>query len=615
MRWPWLALLLLPALTAASAVARPDADPWLDLSDATFLASPGLPAALMAYLPDGAAPRPLTWPLPPGPLVVLALPDQDPTARELVLALGLGEHGPEQAGGWRRLAWMDRERPIVLLLAADPVALLGARHEIESWIPAGSGSARESELRSETPAARVGLRVPLGERSHRPAFARRALRTSAELSAADVAELAAVGVQQVWIHAHAPTPPAAVRAALRHYGLVLGVVIEADEDLSERAGVASSAWTRTLATVLRPWQERLEVRHFALDVPGLTGPPPPQPAAHASAGAHEAPPADAPTWPALARSLADALRPQGLQEFVVLAPVVPGARLPVRPWRDIPELVLASAGVQEHPDAVEAADLDAARRHLGAQRRPLLYRETWHAPAWSALRAPSLPRRREPALAKACEGLWVDGGRDAIATLARGWDTSSDCEPRALEPLSALLPLTIQDARDFAQELGWRLQTRTPPPEDWLKLCAKELTALADTHGDVVLAVPRVPAGAILDGRLDEATWAHAARLPLDEQRSWRVLSDGERLILGLPGGCAAGVPWSVGLGDGPVVAGPVQPDARLATPWARVAHGRDLEVALTRLAQQGDAHLGRVLPLRLKVQDTHSLVWVVVVP
>ena len=107
---------------------------FLDLTNATVLASPGYPAAIRSTLPR--TPKPVTWPLPDGPVLVLGLPGQDDVALAVMEAFGLLEDPEDLRGGYDLWAWDAGGRPIVVLLAADAAAMFAARFEFEQSAPA-----------------------------------------------------------------------------------------------------------------------------------------------------------------------------------------------------------------------------------------------------------------------------------------------------------------------------------------------------------------------------------------------------------------------------------------------------------------------------------------------
>ena len=218
----WVALV--PA-TPAHADERDRTSPpaFLNLTDATVLASPGAPKALASSLPR--AWKPLTWPLPPeGPVLVLGLPTRDAAARTVLEALNLLEDPGHLRGGYAVWAWEAQDRPLVVVMAADPAALMAARFELRPRAPAGQGhpSMRTVDVSRPDDSSPVGVRA--GQRRHRPAAALRGWAPVGPFTMPHAFACVGANINELWLTSPQLLAPDSQRALRRVRDLGLTVV-------------------------------------------------------------------------------------------------------------------------------------------------------------------------------------------------------------------------------------------------------------------------------------------------------------------------------------------------------------------------------------------------------
>lgn len=624
---PWC--LLGALLVVRPALADPEPAP-LDVSAARVLASPGWPRALAPFLPPGRSVEPLALPLPPGPLLVLGLLDRDPVARGLAATrLGLeGAHGPLLGGGYAVAAERDGDRPLVLLLADDAAALAAARFELETFAP-GAPRTEPREVDVSKPDEQGGVRVAAGRRRVRPHYR---VRTAGGLGPGETwLDVVAARANRAWVPADVADRDLAL---LRDHGVLpvargaweLDVPFDWDAQPSTRP---------ILDLLLRPLLEAQArgVRHFALDLRIET-----QDQVQPVAAFHAR----------VVRAVAAALRPQGLEELLVIPASFDGegvARFgPPPDLRGIPEARLGWQGPGDRPLAITRAQAQRVREEAGV---PAVLVETWMAaaappsylrprlalrgvassrtlPRDVPVRFPSLPRGRAADLGEALEGLVVLPGPGAAAALAASWAPPTDGEPWV--ELAELLGACARDATDghtFLLDTAACLQENVvgryaEPP--WLEGLAERLRAASALlpPPEITLLARWTSEAVQVDGRLDEPLWSTAAprTLPASLDATppstavvLRAVSSGGRLVLGLrvPDGLAAkrlgvAVGWPWGEGAALEVALPVGGE-RTAFPdgaWAaaRAPGGQELEVAFDHYALNGDAYPTRAFAL-----------------
>ena len=520
-------LLLLLLLPLGAAVADDEAG-LLDVSRAGVLASPGVPAALDAFLPGGARPGALGWPLPEGPVVLLGLPDSDPAARSLADVFHFDVD--DLAGGYRLWAWDDGHRPIVAVMAADPAALLAARFEFATEAQLGMAGPDMRSLDFKQPNEQAGCAVRSGTRTVRPRFAVRTWHPGGPPTDADAVAAGGARANRVWIDADDQDPEAAQGhiATLRAQGIAPVLYETIAGQLTEEA---VPSFARAVVDSLQAWQARAGIRHFALVFDAtlssvrMEG---------ARAPAHEH---------AIARAVADALRPAGLEELVVV-PRCHSDRLartiqPPPVLADIPEAYIAWSGPSELALGISRAAAQA--RVAAASGVPVVLLDTWAAPFQGPgheAYVPSLPRGRAADLDEVLDGVVVVGRRGTQGTLEALWEPVEDVRFGA-GLLGELLPASSAPAA--SQLAGMAAAAHTAAPDHrglvpWFAPLAAELEAAArdaTTHGAAV--VPLVPAEVVLDGALDERSWAFALPLVRDPRGvDVLVLSDGAALRFGV---------------------------------------------------------------------------------
>jgi hypothetical protein len=486
---------------AGAARAEPEPEPApLDLTGARILASPGWPGALKPFLPPGREVEPLALPLPPGPLLVLGLPDQDPVAREV------GETLP----GWKPLhggyvvdARREGDRALAVILAADAAALAAARFELETFTPSG----KEAEPRSvefQKPDEQGGVRIASGRRSVKPRYR---IRGAAGLGPGEtLLDIAAAHADRMWV------PPD---------------VSDRDLALLREHGVEPVAWTRNedslqkILTLFLDLQRR-GVRHFALDCRRSTG-----------SGDECGPEAQ------LAGRIADALRPGGLKELLVFRVDSDAARKnrTGKGLLDIPEAVLGWTGPNEQPLEITRDQAWERRKQAGV---PVVLVETWmEATDGGDPRLPSGPHGRAGDLGDVLDGIVFLPGPGSAGALAATWAPPPDAD--TTPELAELLGACAQNAKDgsmFLLESAACLEQTllgryADPP--WLRGLPQRLretaASLPPSNGLVLARLTTEPLQ--VDGRLGEAAWGEA-----DWHRVGDVdlaaVSDGHRLVFAL---------------------------------------------------------------------------------
>lgn len=170
---------------------------FLDLTQASVLASPGTPSSLQAHLPR--KPKTLRWPLPAGPLLLLGLPATDEAARDVMEGFQLLDDADDLAGGYAIWAWESDGRPIVVLLAADPAAMFAARFEFEATAPAEmiNPNMRTVNLKGSDGSSAVLVRQ--GQRAHRPAKRVRGWAPTVPLTMTDAFACAGAHINHLWV--------------------------------------------------------------------------------------------------------------------------------------------------------------------------------------------------------------------------------------------------------------------------------------------------------------------------------------------------------------------------------------------------------------------------------
>ncbi len=273
------------------------------LTRATVLASPGTPRALDAFLPGGKRPARLAWPLPEGPLVVLGLPDADPIARRIcdVFHFDVDDLG----GGYAIWAWRAQQRPMVFVMGADAAALQAARFEFDADAPGEMLSPDMRSLDFKRPNEETYTVVRAGSRRVRPRFRLRAWAPGEHRQKADAVAAGGARANRLWIKTLKDPDSGSARtlAALRAQGVTPVIAAGVFGQLTQ--GTAAM-WGSAHALTLRAWQQQHAVRHFALVF-------------------EETAPSDRAEAERLARrearvvkAVADALRPGGLEELVVV---------------------------------------------------------------------------------------------------------------------------------------------------------------------------------------------------------------------------------------------------------------------------------------------------------
>jgi hypothetical protein len=601
---PWILLALLAAMTPARADG-PAAGTRLRIGEATVLASPGAPRGLDAFLPRGARPQPLRWPLPDGPLVVLGLPERDPLARRIAQVFSLD--ADDLRGGWRLWAWQDGDRPVVFVMAADAAALQAARFEFEAEASPAREDPGMRSLDFRRPNEQAGLAVRAGTRSARPRFRTRAWAPGTAPTAEDPATAAGARADRLWMPAADFGDPSAADLA-----------VGALRDLGVEPVLVESGATprRELLASARGIQARWGIRHVALVFDGAAPP---------AKGTDEAA-----TEGALARALAAALQPGGLDELTVVPRACSDDRIAALgappDLSDVPEARIAWCGPTRHPTSVPRAD--AERRVRAARGTPVVLLETWAEPFQGpacASYVPTLPRDGREELGDVLDGVVVLGRRGTAVLLDSLWGPVEET-PFGADLLAELVPLRAPDAASFLAAMAGR--ARRADREDlgvvpWLAPLARGLRAGAvQARAGPSALVPVVPEPVRVDGHLDERPWAYARRLAAGA-RGVDVLAvaDGGSLCVGLRVRAApsdgavvltlasgGGPRWRVEVGGGgarttreggaagaPAVGPGHVHVARRSTP-----DGLTVEVGFDRFALGGDAHAGRVLQLEV---------------
>ena len=554
MRRLCLLLACLALVPATRALAGADAA-FVDLTGATVIASPGTPEGLHAFLPGGVAPRPLTWPLPDGPVLVLGLPRSDAAARDLALFWDLLAPGEDLHGGYLVAAWHDGTRPIGVILADDAAALQAARFELDA-MPAPGGM---ESLDFTKPPAEAGIRLPRGLRGFRPRFAIRAYfprRASPE----SVLTAIAGHANRFWIHVgRGPSLFDPLPQLVRHG-------VEPCVHLHVPVGHETVVEQRVAPWVLRG------VRHVVL-APGSL-----------DAGAADV------------RRHVEHLRSRfDLDEVVIGGHLlrIPGA---MGTWPTEPAL---GSGLP----------LDEARQIVATAGVPLLFVDSWARA--SSTPVPSRRRGLLPGLGRLFRGVVVPDGPGDGDVLADAWAPSPEAADEWETVLLPLLPRGALGPRAFLEQSAARLAAPDAPTRRavgwWNPLLGRIRSSLGELAERAVL-VPRVPAPVNVDGELSEPLWGHAVALdfPLPggaTSRSGTLLavSDGRDLYLALR------LP-----ADAEPLALVVSPSARGPEPGAGIGDAarsdtgvmrrtdttRTWEGVLGHFELAGDAHPTRVLHL-----------------
>lgn len=566
-------LVLLPCLggTPAGADGEMLASPWVDLTGAHVLGSPGVPTALVDHLPEGRLPQPLTWPLPAeGPVLVLALPTHDDTAADIAEALGVWREGDDLGGGYRIAAWHDGERDLAVIVADDAAALLAARFELVVTVEPERLDPMMRTVELQMPAESGTTRARTGRRDVRPARAWRAWR--GDVSSLGGPHLSRAALRRLHLGlagAHVNrvvAPVAAVPATARALeGAGIEVVVRVDpspESLDRLAAeVATLARDHGVAEAL------VDARRFA-DDPG---------------------------------PLLDTLASWPLDHVVIS---LPDADARLRVLRAGLASRLRGASLLVPGRSVDPIDADVVKRARAAGV-DLVLDETWAAPSLASQRLVPLPPPEVPADRSDAHGILVTGAFGAATPLLEAaWDGRPAPDPEAVlaQPLSAGLALHA-DPLTFIDNVLSGLPV--PGGATWR---AGLREAVQRCRGVRLARVPIVPLSPTVDGQLGEPAWAHAVLLPGTDD-VWAV-SDGRRLYLAVRAG-ADDAPRTLALDDAGLritidaagaqvtVASPVR--AMVSglgvelTPVQSMWNGSTLELALDRFDLGVDAHRGQV--------------------
>jgi hypothetical protein len=506
-----IAALLLVSALAAPLGAEPDAP--LDLSGARILASPGWPQALRAFLPPGREVEPLTLPLPPGPVLVLGLFDRDAVAREVgATTFGLNPR-EDLAGGYVVVAKRDGDRPLAAILAADAAALMAARFELETFVPAG----KEKEPRSVEvgqPDEQAGVRTAPGRRQVRPRFR---IRAAAGLGPGEsVLDIAAAHANRFWVNDKTTDREL---AQLRDHGV--------------EPVVLTSLHAILLPEALLAWQKR-GIRHFVVDLrlPGGVQ------------GGKETGPEELLD----VQEVAGVLRAGGLAELLVLPSAfddLSAAESAPPDLRKIPEAHIGWAGPNKDPLQITRAQAELRVKTAGV---PVVLMETWmEACAGEPLRIPSMPHGRSEDLGDVLAGVVVLPGPGSADALAAAWAPPSD--PDASPELGELMGACVLNAKDgptFLIESAACLEQMLLgryADSPWMRGLPQRLRESAATlpPPERTLLARFTTDAFVFDGRLEEPAWKSAPpqALALRPARAGEVvelrgLSDGRRLMLGL---------------------------------------------------------------------------------
>ncbi len=490
---PAALLVLTFLLPFATARAEDEMRPrFFEISRATVMASPGAPSGLHTFLPRGEAPKPLRWPLPKGPVLVLGLPETDPAAREIAEAFGIDVDPGALGGGYRIDAWRDGRRALVFIFASDAAALFAARFEFDDSAPSEMMDPEARSLDFKKPNQQAGLIVRAGRRVVKPRYRLRAFRPRSMVS-----ELAAGSRgNREWLRVKKIESSTA--AEMRALGLEPVMVGGPDH----------------VKRLLRA--QKLGVRHFALVVP-----------ADFQGDEGKA-----------AREIAAALRPGGLAELTV----VPrgycdrlAAKYPPPDVRAIPEAVIAWSGPEEHSIRITRAD---AERRVAEAGVPVVLYDTWAEPFnRNEAYVPVQPYGRDPDLHEVLDGVVVVGTRGTTTALESAWAPVEE-DPFGAQLLGPLLPSGGDDAQTFLTKAAMRIEKEveeTMGLVPWMKPLAQNArTRAKEIHdGTAAVAVPVVPSHVVLDGRIDEPAWGFARSIPTGRNDAKVLaLSDGRSLYL-----------------------------------------------------------------------------------
>lgn len=560
---PVLSFLLFALWLASPAGADGD----VRLPDVTVVASPGYPEGLHAFLPERQAPKPLAWPLPEGPLLVLGLPDEDPTAFALATMWGILPPDGDLHGGYVRVAWHDGHRPLAVILGADAAALYAARFELETTTTPTGGPPSTDFTKPPAP----GVLQVEGRWHHtRPHYRVRAVLPIAEMTEGLLETLVAGRANQAWIYPTEETAPQVtdLLPKLRRYGIepVLVVPMVGPDALApERAARRDADGVRRF--ILYPW--------------------------------------NVPVAAARVSAVGEALRATGpVDEIIVIG-------------ED-----LSIAGTSRVTDSAGARA--ACRTRAGP---PTYFLEDW---AWrSRTPVPSRPRGRPLAFGRRLAGIVAWDGPGLEAILQDAWDGPTDAPDAWEAHLLPLLPSGATNGRAFLREARTRLAKAakaTYGAVPWMAPLADLLTRrLAHVPEDAIL-VPRVPARITPDGILDEAAWRWAARFSVTRADGTPLemlaVADGKRLAVAFraPSDLAEatfwiGPPASDASGLYSAFGGRVEGSESKhgvfrrtqAGVLRRTATGVVWEGVLDHFDLEGDAHPTRVFGLRAYVKDARN--------
>ena len=598
-----LALLLLVAIPARAEEDDPEMRPRvLEMSRATVLASPGTPSALESFLPRGAKPEALTWPLPTkGSLLVLGLPGSDPVARRIA-DLFQFDVGPDAlAGGYAVHAWQDGRRNLVFVFGADAAALQAARFEFDASAPVEMMDPNVRSLDFKKPNQEAGVQVLTGNRVVRPRYRMRALAPWEPLPDGIAMTVSGARGNRLWID-----PAAGETHVRRQVRRARSLGVEPVIVLSKLE--VSEAMPEALDAGGFPWLRDLSLRHFALefavDIVEVR-----------SLGKLYA------AWEAtFAADVANVLRARGSLEELVVIPACYSDRLakhygPPPDLRGIPEAMIAWSGPLEDSTTISRTDAERRVKQAGV---PVVLLARWAASFQEAplrdLYIPSLPTGRAEDLGDVLAGVVVVGAYGTEAMLESAWDASAR-ERFGLDLLTPLIPRDEKDTLELLRLCAVRLDHEAKENLGLVRWMAPLAAELRNTKSPVVRA-PMIAASLKNDGHLDEKAWSSALRLPTGKQGvEVRLLSDGSALHIGvrldravvrpapflmqLTVGAANRVdPWRFEISRESLAFHRVR-EPKVAVDWSgnlqmgrRVGpEGHGIEITLDRFALGGDAH------------------------
>jgi len=519
---PLALLLLLLAAPARAEDGEEEMRPRvLEMSRATVLASPGTPSALESFLPRGAKPERLTWPLPTkGSLLVLGLPGSDPVARRIA-DLFQFDVGPDAlAGGYAVRAWQDGRRNLVFVFGADAAALQAARFEFNASAPVEMMDPNVRSLDFKKPNQEAGVLVRAGNRLVRPRYRMRALAPGRSLPVGIATAISGARGNRLWID-HDTDDTSAQRAVrrARDHGIEPVLVLRMTGDprtavLSQELGQFDWSKDEALVRFALVMETPLEVvrscgtRYAAVEAEYIQ---------------------TIATWLRGTRKLAE----------LVVVPRCHSDRLakvygPPPDLRDIPEAVIAWSGPLEHSATIMR---EQAERRVKEAGIPVVLLDTWAAPFRKTpvrdLYIPSLPTRRAPDLGDVLAGVVVVGSRGTEALLESAWDPKAK-ERFGLDLLTELVPRDEKDPLEVARVSAVRLDHAAKENLGLVPWMAPLAAELRRVKGPIE-RIPLVDTPLRNDGRVDEKAWTSALHVPETPRGvDLLVLSDGSTLHVAL---------------------------------------------------------------------------------